>query len=519
MKTIFSNRSLECLFNIKSVFFLLLCFLGLSVIFQDYSQADKVLSTEEKRSDDVEVEKTAPIDDEEDDDNDASPIPTSDLTGAGAPEPVIDSFNPNDSKQMNANKLITFAKEISGDDVDAGSDAAFGGAITTIADRDGNGIDELVVGAFNADDSNGGNPGVVFVIFLDRNGEILDFHRITSNEGGFVGELPDDASFGHTLTNGGDINGDGTDDLLVGAPDHIHENNPDKEVGRFFVLFLDKKGLVTGQKKIGGKDDGWPESFNSDGDELGHTVGIIPRINGETYHSVGVPGDDDGGKDAGSVYILKLKPDGKVRASQKISRKIIGSKIIAKKGDRFGDAGTSSILDIDGDGIPDIAAGASGADIGNGANEGKFWIINLLENGSVKNFTEVSDLTQDILANETEPGDFFGHGEFRTGSFKDNAILGVGAFGDDDGVTNAGALYLLLLNKKGNVEGKLKLSTLLPDFPINLLENDWFGFAAAKLGSFGNGTAIAVGAPGNVAIPELEKPGKVFLLFLNGIQQ
>ena len=98
---------------------------------------------------------------------------------------------------------------------------------------------------------------------------------------------------------------------------------------------------------------------------LGHTVGVIPGINGETFHSVGVPGEDNGGKNAGSVHILTLKPNGKVESSQKISQKVIGSRGIAKKGDRLGDAGTSSILDIDGDGVPDIAAGASAANTGN----------------------------------------------------------------------------------------------------------------------------------------------------------
>ena len=243
MKTLFRCSSLKMIFNIKSVFFLLICFLGLSVIIQGYSQAEENSSG-----------KSIPEEDDE------APAQTSDLTGAGASAPEGDPFSLDGNKQENANKLITFVKEISGEDVGAGSDAAFGGAITTISDLDGNGIDELVVGAFNSDDRTGGNPGAVFMIFFDRNGNILHFHKITSNQGGFVGEIPDGASFGHSVVNGGDINGDGVDDLLVDAPDHIHEKKKDKGSWKIFYLIL-RPGRNCRSSNKNRRQGGWLASW------------------------------------------------------------------------------------------------------------------------------------------------------------------------------------------------------------------------------------------------------------------
>ena len=69
------------------------------------------------------------------------------------------------------------------------------------------------------------------------------------------------------------------------------------------------------------------------------------------------PFDDTNGADRGAVHILFLNSDGTVKSRQKIASGTNGGPVFAD-GDRFGFS-VASLGDLDGDGINDLAAGAS----------------------------------------------------------------------------------------------------------------------------------------------------------------
>lgn len=82
----------------------------------------------------------------------------------------------------------------------------FGTSVASAGDVNGDEIPDLIVGA-RSDDSSAADAGVARV-FSGANGDML--HE-------FFGDQPDD-SFGWSVDGAGDVNGDGYDDLVVGAP-------------------------------------------------------------------------------------------------------------------------------------------------------------------------------------------------------------------------------------------------------------------------------------------------------------
>jgi len=90
----------------------------------------------------------------------------------------------------------------------------FGEAIS-IGDFDGDGVDDYAVGAPGYD-GNGNNSGAVF-IYKGGDQLILDDLTLDNYDWVIYGERPGDM-FGKGLTLGGDLNNDGYNDLVIGAP-------------------------------------------------------------------------------------------------------------------------------------------------------------------------------------------------------------------------------------------------------------------------------------------------------------
>jgi hypothetical protein len=80
------------------------------------------------------------------------------------------------------------------------------------------GLDDLIVGAYRSDLSGNSNAGKSYVVFGKQdNTDATNLSAIAAGTGGFVinGESAHDES-GISVSNAGDVNGDGLDDLIVG---------------------------------------------------------------------------------------------------------------------------------------------------------------------------------------------------------------------------------------------------------------------------------------------------------------
>ena len=82
----------------------------------------------------------------------------------------------------------------------------FGISLSGIGDLDGDGVQDIVVGA-RLDDDGGGNRGAVWVLFLKIDGTVKNHQKISDTEGGFTGTLDNSDNFGYSVSGIGDLDG------------------------------------------------------------------------------------------------------------------------------------------------------------------------------------------------------------------------------------------------------------------------------------------------------------------------
>jgi hypothetical protein len=98
-----------------------------------------------------------------------------------------------------------------------------------------------------------------------------------------------------------------------------------------------------------------------------------------------------------------------------------------------------------------------------------------------------------------EGGDRFSRDHDQAGDINGDGIIDliIGARSDDDGATDAGAVYILFMNNDGTVQSNQKISMLEGGFTETLSAGNFFGYGVAGIGDYDgdNIPDIAVSAP------------------------
>ncbi|MBL8810408.1 MAG: FG-GAP repeat protein, partial [Planctomycetaceae bacterium] len=191
------------------------------------------------------------------------------------------------------------------------------------------------------------------------------------------------------------------------------------------------------------------------GDMSGFSTASIGDIDGDGIDDVAVAAPSDT-EDTGAVYVMFLNANLTVKRSVRIASEVNGGPKLAK-GDAFG-AQVTSIGDINGDGIGDIAVGAFGDDTGS-SGAGAVYLLRLTNSGTVKQATKLASSLNGMPPLSLDTGfcvveainDLDGNG---------TTDLVVGAPESNNG---AGELFVLFMKSDGTVASWLTHDILLSE--------------------------------------------------------
>jgi hypothetical protein len=257
-----------------------------------------------------------------------------------------------------------------------GDESRFGTSLAPLGDLDGDGFEDLAVGA-PRDDDGGDRRGAVWILFLEGDGSVRATSKISDLEGTLHAELPDGGSFGASLAGLGDLDRDGIGELAVGAP---RANRGEGSTGEVWILCLDSTGGVNRRRRIA---TGRGTSIGlAPGDEFGNSLAVPGDLDrdGRADLAVGARGDDLGGEersDRGAVWILHLDALCRVKLAWKIDANTTGGNEEIRDFDRFG-AAVARGGDLDGNGCGELLVGAAG-DGGGGVRRGAIWVLFLTD--------------------------------------------------------------------------------------------------------------------------------------------
>lgn len=408
-----------------------------------------------------------------------------------------------------------------------------GSSVARAGDVNDDNVDDLVIGAPNAN-ANGAESGTSYVVYGDANVTLGFSTVLLSGLGSARGlELQGVAAGDHTgasVGGGVDINDDGLDDLIIGAPDATTNSNTGS--GNSYIVFGGSDfGGGFSTLLLSGLDgmSGFALNGAASGDHAGTSVFSLGDVNADGVADliIGAPDADPQGNGSGSSHVLFGGDDMNGGFSSLFLSGFDGTRGFALNGESADDGSGRSVAtagDLNDDGLADLIVGAPGASP-NGAGSGETYIlfgdanINL---GFSSLLLSSLDGTNGFSLVGAATGDASGHSVAPAGDVNGDGIddLVIGAPGASANGAESGSAFVLF----GGSEVSGGFSSLFlaglngqNGFRINgAAAGDRLGESVSGVGDINDDgfDDVIVGAPG--ADPNGNDSGNSYVIFGRG---
>jgi len=325
------------------------------------------------------------------------------------------------------------------------------GVSVSSGDINGDAFDDLIIGAYMADPNDQNDAGQAYVFFGTSAGLPAPKNWDSTLANLTINGTTAGDYFGYSISSG-DVNGDGYDDIIIGA--YSADPNLHADAGQAYVFFGNTTSELDGKSW---KSNAANITINglASGDNLGVSVSS-GNVNGDTFDDIIIGAEyahPNGDSDAGQAYVFF----GNVTSALSGKNWISVAANVTINGTIIDDYLGSSVSsgNVNGDGYDDIIIGAYGTNPNNMSNAGQAYVFfgnttsslaNKSWNSAAANVTINGTVSDYYLGSSVSSGDI-------NGDTFDDLILGV-RYAHPNGKDDAGQAYVFFGGATATLAGK-----------------------------------------------------------------